>query len=339
MASVYTMRAADTGHGDDINIKEIINEHLSNSYWWHITSYKEYDVTIYLPVIVRSKETGWALFCSRKVAHGETHRGFSIATEGKYAGKVVTHDAAGGEYRPLDISITKNALSIMINSAMMVAIFLGVARWYKRKPEHAVPGGFAGAVEMLVMDIEDQVTRKNIGKDYARYSPYILTAFFFVLINNVMGIIPLFPGGANLTGNITITFALAFCTMMAVNLFGNKAYWKEILWPDVPLWMKVPIPLMPIIEIFGIITKPFALMIRLLANMFAGHTMILALMLLIFTTVKMGVGMNAGMTVLSVVLSAFMYLLDLLVAYIQAYVFAMLSAVFIGLSRSEHPVG
>ena len=148
-----------------------------------------------------------------------------------------------------------------------------------------------------------------------------------------MGLIPIFPGGANTTGNIAITFTLAICTMVAVNVFGNKAYWKDIFWPDVPMWMKVPIPLMPIIELFGLISKPFALMIRLFANIMAGHSIVIALTCLVFITAKMGAAMHAGMTVFSVLLSVFMNCLELLVAYIQAYVFTMLSAVFIGLSR------
>jgi len=217
----------------------------------------------------------------------------------------------------------------------MLAIFLSVARWYKRHPQHAVPHGFVGAVEMFVMNIEEDVIRKSVGKDYARYSPYLLTAFFFILINNVMGLVPFFPGGANTTGNIAVTFTLAFCTMLAVNLFGNKEYWKEVLWPEVPMWLKVPAPLMPLIEIASVISKPFALMVRLFANITAGHAIALSLTLIIFISAKMGAAVNAGMTAFSLLLAIFMNCLELLVAYIQAYVFTILSAVFIGLSRPE----
>lgn len=336
-ASTAVLRASDNGTGDgEMDVNGLINEHLADNYWWHITTYKNTHISIWLPVIVRSRETGWHIFSSRRLDHGREYRGFRIATEGKHVGKIVAADTNGEEYRPWDISITKNALALMINSAVMLAIFLGVARWYRRKPERTVPGGFVGAVEMFVMDIEDNVIRKNIGPDYKRYSPYLLTAFFFILINNVMGLIPIFPGGANTTGNIAITLGMALFTMIAVNVFGNRTYWKEIFWPDVPWWMKVPIPLMPLIELFGVISKPFSLMIRLLANILAGHTIILAMTFLIFVTVKMGVGVNAGMTVFSVVISIFMNIVELLVAYIQAYVFTMLSAVFIGLSRPQH---
>jgi F-type H+-transporting ATPase subunit a len=332
------LSAAADNHAEeeDLPISEIINEHTADSYWWHITTINHYHVSIYLPVIVHSENGGWQVFSSKHLAHDESYKGFHIAKEGKYKGKIVARNAAGDEYRPWDISITKNAFALMINSAIMLVVFLGVARWYKRRPKHSVPGKFVCAVEMLVMDIYDDVVRKNIGDNHQRYAPYLLTAFFFILINNFMGIIPIFPGGANTTGNIAVTCVLALCTMFAVNVFGNREYWKEVFWPDVPVWLKVPIPIIPIIELFGVFTKPFALMIRLLANIFAGHTIILSLTFMIFVTVKIGVGMGIGMTAFSVILSIIMNCLELLVAYIQAYVFTILSAVFIGLSQPSH---
>ncbi len=150
-----------------------------------------------------------------------------------------------------------------------------------------------------------------------------------------MGIVPFFPGGANITGNIAVTFVLAMFTFFIVNLFGNKQYWKDILWPEVPTWLKVPVPLMPAIEIIGIFTKPFSLMVRLFANMLAGHFMILGVVAVIFLTAHMGAALNGGLGVVSVLLGVFMDCLELLVAFIQAYVFTMLSAVFIGLSRPK----
>jgi F-type H+-transporting ATPase subunit a len=332
-AGVY----ADDSPAVNINPKEIIFEHTRDSYRWHITTINGHHVSIYLPVIVYSPTSGWNVFLSSRLEDGRSYRGFRISGEGKYAGKIVETDANGTEVRPFpDISLTKTALALIINSAGMLAIFLTVARRYKRKPGHAAPGGFAGAVEMFVMSIEDDVVRGCIGKDYARYSSYLLTAFFFIFINNIMGLVPFFPGGANVTGNISVTLVLAVCTMLAVNLFGNREYWKEIFWPAVPLWMKIPIPLMSVIELFGIISKPFALTIRLFANITAGHAVILALTCLVFIAAKAGVAMTAGMTALSVLLSVFMCILEILVAYIQAYVFTMLSAVFIGLSLPEH---
>jgi F-type H+-transporting ATPase subunit a len=150
-----------------------------------------------------------------------------------------------------------------------------------------------------------------------------------------MGLIPIFPGGANLTGNIAVTLVLAALTFLVVNIFATREYWREIFWPDVPVWLKVPVPIMPAIEAFGIITKPFALMIRLFANIMGGHSAILGLTCLIFITAKMGAAASASFTVVSVAFTVFMLFVELLVAYIQAYVFTMLSAVFIGLSRVE----
>ncbi|MDR1332634.1 MAG: F0F1 ATP synthase subunit A [Tannerella sp.] len=335
--SAMLLMPVDACPSGGINPKEIIFEHTKDDYRWHITTINDRHVSVYLPVIVYSRTGGWNVFMSSRLEHGRSYRGFRIAGEGPFAGRIVEDGADGRPVRPFpDLSLTKTALAIVINSALMLAIFLFVARRYRRRPGHWAPGGFVGAMEMFVMSIEDDVVRKCIGRDYARYSPYLLTAFFFIFINNIMGLVPFFPGGANVTGNISVTLVLAVCTMIAVNVFGNRAYWRETLWPDVPLWMKVPLPLMPVIELFGVISKPFALTIRLFANITAGHAVILALTCLVFVAAKMGTAMTAGMTALSVLLSVFMGLLEILVAYIQAYVFTMLSAVFIGLSRPGH---
>jgi len=324
---------ADESPDKNVNPKEVIFEHIQDAYWWHITTVNNHHISVYLPVIVYSSKSGLAVFSSSHIAHNHKYKGYYITEEGKYAGKIVELNDAGEEVRPVDLSLTKISFAIVFNSIIMLSLFLSVARWYKKRPKHAVPGGLVGAIEMFVMSIEDDIIRKSIGHDFARYSPYLLTAFFFIFINNIMGLIPFFPGGANVTGNISVTLVLALCTMVAINLFGNKAYWKEIFWPEVPMWMKVPLPLMPVIEFFGVISKPFALTIRLFANITAGHAVLLSVTCLIFATAKLGVAVNTGMTVFSVILSVFMCFLEILVAYIQAYVFTMLSAVFIGLSR------
>ncbi|MDR2146085.1 MAG: F0F1 ATP synthase subunit A [Tannerella sp.] len=325
--------AEETPESEPFDPAAVIFEHIQDAYWWHITTIKDKHISIYLPVILYSKSSGWHVFSSSRLDHGHEYAGFHINSDGK----IVEKTTSGEEVKPIDLSFTKNAADIMISSAIMLFIFLSAARWYRRHPKNAVPNKFVSAVEMLVMSVEDDIIRKSIGeKHYKRYSPYLLYAFFFILINNLLGLIPIFPGGANLTGNITITFFLAFCTLIAINLFGNREYWKEIFWPDVPTWLKVPIPLMPLIELFGVLSKPFALMIRLFANIMAGHSAILAITCLIFITAKMGMAMNAGMTVFAIILSIFMDGLELLVAYIQAFVFTMLSAVFIGMSLPEH---
>lgn len=320
---------------DDPNIKDLIFEHIEDAYWWHITTVNEHHISVYLPVIVISRTSGPNVFMSSHLEHGEAYRGFRIAESGDNKGKIVELDAAGKEVRPIDLSITKIAFALIVNSTVMLLIFLLTARWYRRHPRHAAPGGFAGAIEMFVMSVEDDIIKKCIGKDYALYSPYLLTAFFFIFINNIIGLIPFFPGGANVTGNISITIVLALCTMLATNLKGNREYWKEIFWPHVPLWMKVPIPFMPLIEFFGVFSKPFALTIRLFANITAGHAIAISLTCIIFVTAKMGVAAHTGMSAFAIILAVFMGLLEILVAYLQAYVFTMLSSVFIGLSRAE----
>lgn len=270
--------------------------------------------------------------------NGGSYEGFSIAPEGsKYEGKLVEYDDAGNEVRPWDISITKVTLALLINSVLLLVIILSVAQWYRKHPQgSAAPGGFIGFMEMFIMMVNDDIIKSCVGPKYRKFAPYLLTAFFFIFINNLMGLIPIFPGGANVTGNIAITMVLAVCTFLAVNIFGTKAYWKDIFWPDVPWWLKVPVPMMPFIEFFGIFTKPFALMIRLFANMLAGHMAMLVLTCLIFISASMGPALNGTLTVASVLFNIFMNALELLVAFIQAYVFTMLSAVFIGLAQEEH---
>ena len=331
---------AATEEAEPVDVKGIVFGHIGDAYEWHITDFGDTHVTIPLPIIVHSSTTGWHVFLSSRLEenHG-TYEGFSIAPAGSpYEGKLVEHDAAGNEVRPFDISITKVVLALLINCALLLFIVLGVARWYKRHPkESAAPGGFVGFMEMFIMMVNDDVIKSCVGPNYRKFAPYLLTAFFFIFINNLMGLIPFFPGGANVTGNIAVTFVLAMCTFLAVNLFGTKHYWKDIFWPDVPWWLKVPVPMMPFIELFGIFTKPFALMIRLFANMLAGHMAMLILTSLVFISASMGPALNGSLSVASVLFNVFMNALELLVAFIQAYVFTMLSAVFIGLAQ-EHKV-
>ena len=235
----------------DLDIEEYLFGHIGDAYEWHITTVNGHPVSIPLPVIVRSKTRGWFCFSSKHLEEGE-HEGFYISSSEKYSGKIVERDASGGEVRPLDLSITKNVLSLMVNSLILVVLVLLTARWYRRHDAmEEAPRGFAGVMEMIVTMVEDDIIKECVGKDYKRYSPYLLTAFFFIFINNLMGIVPVFPGGANVTGNIAITLVLAVCTFLAINLGGNKHYWKDILWPEVPTWLKVPLPLMPLIEIIG----------------------------------------------------------------------------------------
>ena len=319
-----------------LDMNEIVSSHMGDAYEWPILSRANgKGITLYLPIIVYSSERGWNFFMSSKLQDATTYKGFKIAEQGSmYEGKLV--ELSGGEWkRPLlDLSFTKVALSLVINSVILVLIILSVSRWYRNNDSKSkAPGGFIGFMEMFIMMIYDDVIRDTIGVRAKKFAPYLLTVFFFIFINNMISLVPLFPGGVGVTGNIAITLVLALCTFLVVNLFGSKHYWRDVFWPDVPLFLKVPIPLLPIIEFMGVFTKPFALMIRLFANMMAGHMAILIFVCLIFMATKMGPALQGGLTVLSVLFTLFMNLLELLVAFIQAYVFTLLSAVFIGLAQ------
>lgn len=342
LLSALSVTAGDNvalaGNKDDVDVKAIIFEHVQDSYEWHITAIGGKHLSIPLPIILYSSRTGWEVFSSAVFHTKEEYNGFRISASGQKEGKVVEIDNEGNEVRPLlDLSLTKTAFSVVINAFLLLFIVLFTARWYKgRKPSDAAPRGFVGLVEMLTAMLLDDVIKPNVGPNYKRYAPYLLTAFFFIFISNLMGLLPIFPGGANVTGNIAVTLALSLCTFIAVNLFGNREYYKEIFWPAVPVWLKLPVPLMPIIELFGIFVKPFALTIRLFANILAGHTVILAFVCIIFITMAVDTRIGGAMTVVSVVFTVFMTFLELLVAFIQAFVFTMLSSVFIGLSQQEH---
>ena len=322
---------------DSPDVADLLFGHIGDSYGWHITDWKGKHLTIPLPCIVRSS-TGWHFFMSSEVEHGHEYKGMSIAREGRYKDKIVERMADGSVTRPFDISITKNVASLMFTGILLIVLILSARQWYSRNDaREKAPGGFAGLVEMMVMMVNDDIIKESVGPEYRKYAPYLLTAFFFIFISNLLGIVPFFPGGANVTGNIAVTMVLALCSFFAVNMFADRHYWKEILWPDVPIFLKFPLPLMQIIEIFGMFTKPFSLMVRLFANIMAGHAMILGLVSVIFVTAKLGPVINGSMTVVTMLFGVFMDCLELLVAFIQAYVFTMLSGVFIGMSRqTEH---
>ena len=315
---------SDSEESESINVAEIIFEHIGDEYGWHITQWKGKDVEIPLPVIVKSS-TGWQVFSSARLHHGAHYRGLYIDPE---KGKII--DEATGK-RPLDLSITKNVLALMMSTLLLLAVILLTARWYRKHDAlEEAPAGLAAAVEPLVMMVND-MARENIGEqDYRKYSPYLCMAFLWILLNNFMGILPFFPGGANLTGNIAITLVLALCTFFTVNLSGTRHYYKEIFNPEVPVFLK---PIMPVIEVFSALMKPVSLTIRLFANMLAGHIMILSMVCIIFIMAKYGPLMSGGMTVVSVLFGVFLDALECLVAFIQAYVFTMLSSIYIGLAR------
>jgi len=333
MAFSLNVMAKEAQKSEPMNVREFILHHVADSYSWHITTFNEHDISIPLPVIVKAKNENWHIFSSSRLHNKEGYKGFYISHQEKYAGKIVKKNAQGEEVRPLDFSFTKNAGGIVISSIILLSIFLVTARSFKRNPLEGKKG-MVGLMEILILNIQNEIVKPCVGKTYRKYMPYLLTLFFFIFLNNLLGLIPVFPGGANVTGNIAITFTLAFITMLIVNIGGSKEYWREILWPDVPIWLKIP-PIIPVIEIVGIFTKPFALMIRLFASIFAGHAIVLGLTSLIFISAGMGIAANSSMTVLSIFFSVFISFVELLVGYFQAYIFTLLTAVFIGLARVE----
>ncbi len=236
------------------------------------------------------------------------------------------------EYRPLDISITKNVAALFIAVLIVMLLVFGLVRYYKKNGMRAPRGGM-GFFEMLVGFVYYDTIKASLGENTRKFAPYLLTVFFFILVMNLVGLIVIFPGGANLTGNIAVTLVLALCTFIITNVFGTKHYWKEIFWPDVPLFLKFPLPIMQVIEVFGIFTKPAALCVRLFANMMGGHMIVITLTLLIFIVGAFGAAVAGMTTVISVLFSVFMLLLDVLVSFIQAYVFTLLSSLFISMAQ------
>lgn len=326
--------SSEAGQAEEPDVKNIVIEHISDSYWWHIFGSEKKEVTLALPVILHSRETGWHCFSSRHLMEGASYEGFSIASEGKYKGKIVESGQDGTEVRPLDLSITRTVAALLINSSLVIVLILGTARWYRKKRTgYRAPQGFTGMMEAAIDALIENLVKPCVGENWRKFAPYLLTVFFFIFINNLMGLIPFFPGGVSVTGNIAVTFVLALASFLMINIFGSREYWKDIFWPDVPTWLKVPVPLIPLLEFIGIFTKPFALMIRLFTNMLAGHAVILCLVCVVFVTASMGTVINTSMTVVSVLFNIFMNCLELLVAFLQAYVFTMLSGVFIGLAQ------
>ena len=312
---------------EDLDIAEIIFEHIGDDYEWHLLTWGDKHVMLHLPIIVHSS-TGWHVFSSKHLEHGESYEGLKIDPE---KGKIVEVDS--GKH-PFDISITKNVLSLMMSSLLLLIVVLLTARWYKKHDVlNEAPTGIAALMEPLVMMVHE-MARENIGEaDYRKYSPYLCMVFLFILFNNFLGIMPFFPGGANLTGNIAITLVLALCTFFTVNLTGTKHYYQEMFNnPDVPVFLK---PIMPIIEVFSALMKPVSLTVRLFANMLAGHIMILCMVCLIFIMAKYGPALFGSMTVVSVLFGVFLDALECLVAFIQAYVFTTLSSIYIGLARAH----
>ena len=302
-----------------------IMHHIADAHEWHLWGEGDNSFSIPLPVILYT-EYGLDIFMSSEFNHGHSkvvkdNRVYSIDSH--------SHIIEEGGASIIDLSITKNVASMLISVFLLFFIMGRVSRMYK-KPNSA-PTGLQSFIEPLVLFVRDDIIKDNIGSKHEKFSPLLLTFFFFILINNLMGLL---PGAANVTGNIAVTFVLSLITFLVTTIFGNKNYWGHIFKPP-----GVPLALMPImvpIEIIGMFTKPFALMIRLFANISAGHIIILSLISLIFIAQSaMGTGGAWGVAPVSALFVLFIYCIEVLVAFLQAYIFTLLSSVFIGLAVQD----
>ena len=310
-----------------------IMHHIKNSHEWHLFDYKDnegklHPVSIPLPVILyTSGNLDFFMSSDFNHGHSDVHRGdrtYSIDSHGH----ITAVDTEQKSISIFDISITKNVASMLISVLLLLVLLKSTVKGYKRNKY--APKRIQAFLEPIILFVRDDIIKANIGPKHERYTSFLLTVFFFILINNFMGLI---PGSANVTGNISVTLVLAMFTFVITTISGNKNYWKHIFNPPTPL---VLMPIMVPIEIFGIFTKPFALMIRLFANITAGHITILSLISLIFMVQSQsGNGAAFGVAPLSVLFVLFIMLIELLVAFLQAYIFTLLSAVFIGLAVAE----
>ncbi len=348
---------------EKFDVTSLIMGHIKDSHTWHILDYTkeengkevEVPVAVSLPVIV---------FADGKLdffMSGEFHHGHHSVVKGEHtyilANDIIylanenggltfekdgaetkfnfeesleyienNKDASIANVKPLDFSITKNVASMMLASVILLLVFISFAKAYKKNPGR--PKGMQAFLEPVFLYVRNDVIYPNLGEKTDKFLPYLMTVFFFILFNNILGLIPFFPGNANVTGNIAVTMVLALFTFFMINLNGNKDYWHHTFWmPGVPVFVK---PILAVVELIGIIVKPVALTIRLFANISAGHIIILSLVSLIF------IFQSLAVSPASIIFVLFMDCLEMLVAFLQAYIFTMLSAVFISLAVAEH---
>jgi F-type H+-transporting ATPase subunit a len=315
---------ASAAHHEDVkdpnapvDITAVAFEHILDAHSWHLWGEGHEAVAIPLPVIIYSNTKGLQVFSSSKFEHGHaTYNGYKLEEE-----HIVSEDANESVY---DFSITKNVTQLFLTAIILILLFTSIAKAYKTQGVTSAPKGKQSFFEPLIVFVRDDIAKGNIGHKSDKFVPYLLTVFFLILLNNVLGLIPV---SANLTGNIAFTLVMAVCTLVIVNINGNKNYWSHIFLPHAPkaIW-----PILIPIEIVGILTKPFALMIRLFANITAGHIIVISLVGLIF------VFKTIYIAPVSVAFALFIDVLECLVAFLQAYIFTMLTALFIGSAVADH---
>ncbi|MBA9076190.1 MULTISPECIES: F0F1 ATP synthase subunit A [Rufibacter] len=329
----FSAQAAESAEGEKFSPGDMIMHHVGDDYTWHFAD----GVVLPLPVILYG-EGKLDVFMSSNF-YDEHHqlkpyKGYVMEHGHIYyaneEGEPKVVEGENGEEKhaaPLDLSITKNVASMFVSVLLLFLVFFSIAGAYKKRRGQG-PRGVQSFFEPIIIFIRDEIAKTNIGPKYERFMPYLLTIFFFIWFNNLLGLI---PGGANLTGNIAVTLVLALMTLLITVFSGNKSYWGHIFnTPGVPWWLKWGIPIMPLVEVIGIFTKPFSLMVRLFANITAGHIIILSLFSLIFIFESVAIGP------VSVAFATFMNFLELFVALLQAYIFTLLSAMYFGGAVEEH---
>lgn len=312
-------KGANTASEEKFDPAELIMEHIKDGHEFHFGP-----LTIPLPVILYSPQRGLDVFMSSKFHHGEaTYKGYRL--EHGHVVAVDAQDRPDESVTVYDLSLTRNVVQMILALIILSWIMISIAKRYSRgQGVRTAPSGLQNAIEPVITFVRDEVAKPNLGHKYEKYLPYLLTVFFFILINNIFGLI---PGAANVTGNIAFTLVLGVISFIVIMFSSNKHYWGHIVWPPVPLGVKII--LIPV-EILSVFTKPFALIIRLFANMVAGHIIILSFISLIFIFGAMNKGIGWGVSPVSILFTVFIYFIEILVAFIQAFIFTNLTAVFIG---------
>ena len=348
------------GHGEKgkFDANEVIFGHVMDAHEFHFFSWeggdgKQHHATLPLPILLYEPGRGFSFFSSSKFHHGEeAYNGYRIITahykeqlkkEGGMSDteirllsdeQIVAFDNATGKIldkKVYDFSLTRNVVQMFLALIVLVWLMTSVAKRYRTgQGITTAPKGWQNAIEPVIQFVRDEVAKPNIGHGYKKYMPLLLTIFFFILINNIFGLI---PGSANVTGNIAFTAVLGLVSFLVITFSGNKHYWGHIFNPPVPFGIKF---IMVPVEILGIFTKPFALIIRLFANMLAGHIIIICLISLIFIFGNMSAGIGVAFSPISIAFAVFIYVIEVLVAFIQAFIFTNLTAVFIGQAAEDH---
>jgi F-type H+-transporting ATPase subunit a len=309
---------------------EVIFGHILDNHEYHFTEYHDTEgnvhyVSLPLPIILYSKERGLTLFSSSRFDHGHaTYNGYKVEEEKIVALK--ENGAVDESIKVYDLSMTRNVIQMIIGLSILTWLMISISNSYKKG--HGVisaPKGKQNLLEVLIIFVRDEVARPNLGQKWEKYMPYLLTTFFFILINNIFGLI---PGTANVTGNIAFTVVLGLISFVVIIASTNSHFWAHIFNPPgVPGFVK---PILILVEFLGVFIKPFALIIRLFANMVAGHIIIICLISLIFIFGQMNSVAGWGTSPVAIAFTIFIYFIEVLVAFLQAFIFTNLTAVFIG---------